>query len=244
MPEANRVLVVEDEPDLSELLAINLRGEGYEVEQARDGGEALQAVERERPDLILLDLMMPRLSGQQVAERLKQTPSTSTIPIIMLTAMSDELDELKGLELGADDYITKPFSMSVVLARVGAVLRRAGKGAESKPLTLGPLSIDEQIHLATLEGEAMKLTLTEFRLLAALVGAGGKVLSRRALISSAMGLGVTVTHRTIDVHMTSIRKKLGRHAPMVQTIRGVGYLMSLGPGDGDGEIDTTEPTRP
>ncbi len=227
MPDPCRILVVEDEPDLGELIAYNLRIEGYAVEVARDGAEALKGVEREVPHLILLDLMMPRLSGQQVAERLKQAPGTSKIPIIMLTAKSEERDELQGLELGADDYITKPFSMSVLMARVGTVLRRAGVGTPSKPLGIGPLTIDEQIHRATLDGEAMKLTLTEFRLLWALVSANGRVLSRRALISSAMGPGVTVTERTIDVHVTSIRRKLGKHASMVSTIRGVGYRLAL-----------------
>lgn len=226
MEKVCRILVVEDEPDLAELIAYNLRTEGHEVEVARDGAAALQAIEENRPDLILLDLMMPRLTGQQVAERLKQAPGTSSIPIIMLTAKSEERDELQGLQLGADDYITKPFSMSVLLARVGAVLRRAGIGVAAKPLTVGPLTIDEQIHSVTLDGETMKLTLTEFRLLSALIGASGRVLSRRALISSAMGPGVTVTERTIDVHVTSIRKKLGEHASMIRTIRGVGYRLS------------------
>lgn len=226
MGKACRILVVEDEPDLAELIAYNLRIEGHEVEIAQDGADALQKIEDERPDLILLDLMMPRLTGQQVAERLKQAPSTSSIPIIMLTAMSEETDELQGLKLGADDYITKPFSMSVLLARVGAVLRRAGVGVAAKPLTVGPITIDEQIHRATLDGVPMKLTLTEFRLLSALISASGRVLSRRALISSAMGPGVTVTERTIDVHVTSIRKKLGEHAPMIRTIRGVGYRLT------------------
>jgi len=227
MAEICRILVVEDEPDLRELIAYNLRIDGHEVEIACDGAEALKEVERERPDLILLDLMMPRLSGQQVAERLKQAPATSSIPIIMLTAMSEERDELRGLELGADDYITKPFSMTVLLARVGAVLRRAGVGVSAKPLSVGPLTIDQQVHSVTLDGEAMNLTLTEFRLLSALMSASGRVLSRRALISSAMGPGVTVTERTIDVHVTSIRKKLGEHSGMIRTIRGVGYRLSI-----------------
>ncbi|MFI4897083.1 MAG: response regulator [Phycisphaerales bacterium JB059] len=226
MEKVCRILVVEDEPDLAELIAYNLRTEGHEVEIAADGAAALQAVDANRPHLILLDLMMPRLTGQQVAERLKQAPATSRIPIIMLTAKSEERDELQGLQLGADDYITKPFSMSVLLARVGTVLRRAGVGVAAKPLTVGPLTIDEQIHSVTLDGEPMKLTLTEFRLLSALIGASGRVLSRRALISSAMGPGVTVTERTIDVHVTSIRKKMGEHASMIRTIRGVGYRLS------------------
>lgn len=226
MGKTCRILVVEDEPDLAELIAYNLRIEGHEVEIAQDGAAALHMIEQARPDLILLDLMMPRLSGQQVAERLKQAPATSSIPIIMLTAMSAETDELQGLKLGADDYITKPFSMSVLLARVGAVLRRSGLAAPAKPLSVGPLTIDEQVHRVTLDGAPMKLTLTEFRLLSALMSASGRVLSRRALISSAMGPGVTVTERTIDVHVTSIRKKLGEHASMIRTIRGVGYRLS------------------
>lgn len=242
MAPMRRILVVDDEPDLCELVAYNLQRAGYEVETASDGGEALEAVARSRPALILLDLMMPKVSGQEVAQKLKRSAGTSTIPIVMLTAKTDELDEVKGLELGADDYITKPFSMKVLLARVEAVMRRAGEVAPSAPLSLGPLTIDEQAHRATLDGKPLKLTVTEFRLLAALVECSGRVLSRRALIARAMGPGVTVTERTIDVHVTSIRKKLGRGAaPMIRTVRGVGYRATLS--DEDAGEESEEPRQ-
>ncbi len=241
MAPTRRILVVDDEPDLCELVAYNLERAGYEVETASDGGEALDAVARSRPALIILDLMMPRVSGQEVARKLKRSAATSTIPIVMLTAKTEELDEVQGLELGADDYITKPFSMKVLMARVEAVLRRVGEAAPAAPLTLGPLTIDEQSHRATVDGKPMKLTVTEFRLLAALVENSGRVLSRRALIARAMGPGVTVTERTIDVHVTSIRKKLGREASsMIRTVRGVGYRATLGDEDAGGE-ESDEP---
>ncbi|MEM1330566.1 MAG: response regulator transcription factor [Planctomycetota bacterium] len=226
MSERRSVLIVDDEPDLLELLEVNLARAGFQTATARNGREALSLVEQSPPDLVLLDIMMPELSGTEVASRLRAKPTTASIPIIMLTAKGEEVDEIVGLTVGADDYVTKPFSTKVLLARIEAVLRRAhsGEGPTSDSLTrLGPISINEETHEAWCDAEALKLTLTEFRLLAALVDAGGKVLSRAALMSKAMGPGVTVTERTIDVHVTSIRKKLGEHAGVIHTVRGVGY---------------------
>lgn len=222
------VVVVDDEPDLLELVAYNIRQDGHEVVTASDGLSALEAVQTRLPDVVVLDVMMPGLSGLEVARRLRNQTETASIPIIMLTARAEEKQELEGLDAGADDYISKPFSMQVLMARIQAVARRTGAGgARTNSLGLGPISIDLDEHLAAVNDEPMSLTITEFRILAALVSAKGKVLSRPALISRAIGPGVTVTERTIDVHVTSIRKKLGESSGMIRTVRGVGYRATI-----------------
>lgn len=229
---AKSILIVEDERDLADLMAFNLGKSGYRTRVARDGHSALNLVADERPDLILLDVMLPELSGTEVASRLRTSPATSKIPLIMVTAKADEVDQLVGLAVGADDYITKPFSMKVLTARIEAVLRRTGESPQSgSMLTLGDMSINLESHEVTVSGSVIKMTLTEFRLLSALVQAQGRVLSRRHLMSRAMGPGVTVTERTIDVHMTAIRKKLGPCGGMIRTVRGVGYRAAA---DSDG----------
>lgn len=228
---ANRphILIVDDERDLVELLVYNLSRAGFETESASTGRQALQLVARRIPDLILLDVMLPELSGTEVASRIRTNPATAHVPIIMLTAKGEDVDQIVGLSVGADDYVPKPFSVKVLLARVEALLRRAGQGTrdESKTLELGPIAVDIDTHEARIDGQTVKLTLTEFRLLASLLQAAGKVLSRATLMSRAMGPGVMVTERTIDVHMTAIRKRLGRHAAMLKTVRGVGYKLSV-----------------
>jgi two-component system phosphate regulon response regulator PhoB len=231
------VLVVDDERDLAELLSYNLRKSGYEVVIANSGRQALAAVEAAPPDLILLDVMLPELSGIEVAGRLRANPRTSSIPIVMLTAKTEEVDQIVGLTVGADDYITKPFSMKVLLARVDAVIRRTTRPGtpiptpEERLVTLGPVACNPDTHETTVDGTPIKLTLTEFRLLTSLVQAQGRVLSRATLMSKAMGPGVTVTERTIDVHITAIRKKLGARAGMIKTVRGVGYRVTAEAGD-------------
>ncbi len=234
MVESRYVLVVDDEKDLADLLGYNLRKAGYEVATAATGLRALQAVADRRPDLIILDLMLPELTGTEVASRIRSNPETATIPIVMLTAKGEEVDQLVGLTVGADDYVTKPFSTKVLLARVEAVLRRTARPADGREVvTLGPITLDMQTHDATVDGEPLKLTLTEFRLLSSLMAANGRVLSRALLMSRAMGPGVTVTERTIDVHITAVRKKLGPHAGIVKTVRGVGYRATLEAGEGE-----------
>jgi DNA-binding response OmpR family regulator len=241
MSDRKHILVVDDERDLVELIVYNLQRAGYQTTVAINGRQALDAVATFPPDLILLDLMLPELSGIEVAKRLRSAPATSEIPVIMLTAKGSESDQLQGLTIGADDYITKPFSMKVLQARIEAVLRRTAKQSTQRGhLQFGPVSLNTDTHQATVDGTPMKLTLTEFRLLCALVQASGKILSRSALMQRAMGPGVTVTERTIDVHVTSIRKKLGNSAGLVKTVRGVGYRLSedLDPIDGmSGEGD-------
>ncbi len=225
MTERRNILVVEDERDLSELLLYNLNRAGYAVTVASTGRQGLEAVSARIPDLILLDIMLPELSGTEVAGRVRANPATSHVPIIMLTAKGSEVDQVVGLAVGADDYVTKPFSMKVLLARVEAVLRRTNRGGATEPrlLTMAGVQLNLETHEATVDGEPIKLTLTEFRLLSALLQANGRVLSRSSLMGRAMGPGVTVTERTIDVHVTAIRKKLDQHAGIIKTVRGVGY---------------------
>lgn len=227
----NRVLIVDDERDLPELLAYNLQRVGYTTEVVHDGLQGIERVNAFHPDLIVLDVMMPGISGVEVAERLRREPRTRHIPILMLTARADEASELEGLHAGADDYVAKPFSMKVLEARIEALLRRRREAPNPPALaptslhTLGPVQLNTDTHEALLDARPLSLTVTEFRILESLISAGGRVLSRQALITRALGPGVTVTERTIDVHVTSIRKKLGDHAPLLRTVRGVGYRL-------------------
>jgi two-component system phosphate regulon response regulator PhoB len=231
-----RVLVVDDEKDLVDLIAYNLTRGGYEVVTSHNGAEALELVRREPPDLVVLDLMLPGLDGTEVARRLKADSRTANVPIVMLTARSEETDVVVGLTLGADDYVTKPFSMKILLARINTVLRRgeqpdAAAAGEGGTLRAGPLLIDASKHEVTVDGEAVRLTLTEFKLLSALVAARGRVLTRDQLMDKAMGTDVFVTDRAIDVHVTAIRKKLGSASWLVHTVRGVGYRLQESPTD-------------
>jgi len=219
------VLIVEDERDLADLLEYNLQSNGYRTLTARTGADGLSKARTHGPDLVLLDLMLPEVPGTEVAKQIRADKAIGRTPIIMLTAKSDEVDQVVGLAVGADDYVTKPFSMKVLLARIEAVFRRSHQdGHESeRVLRLGGVALDLETHEATLEGETIPFTLTEFRLLSALIDADGKVLSRNKLMNHAMGPGVTVTERTIDVHITSIRRKMGRWGQQIKTVRGVGY---------------------
>jgi len=225
MNPCRHVLVVDDEPDLLELIALNLASAGYRVSSVPDGLAALAVIENDKPDIIVLDRMMPKLDGIELAKRIRIDLKTASIPILMLTARSTEADELTGLAAGVDDYITKPFSMAVLRARIEALLRRAeaSAGAEPKRLTLGPIVLDGATHEARVGGAPITLTLTEFRILASLIAARDRVLSRKALIAQAIGPGISVTTRTIDVHVTAIRRKLGEAGALIHTVRGVGY---------------------
>ena len=211
MPRNHKtILVVEDEKDLSDLITYNLQRNGYDALCAGDGQVALELAAKHIPDLVLLDLMLPGIDGTEVARRLRADARTANIPIIMLTAKGEETDVVVGLTLGADDYVTKPFSMKILLARLATVLRRSEIApAESNLLKAGPLSIDTSKHAVLVENQQVRLTLTEFKLLTALVTARGRVLTRDQLMDKAMGSDVFVTDRAIDVHVTAIRKKLG-----------------------------------
>lgn len=224
MESGKLVVVVEDESDLSNVLCFHLEREGYRCRRAADGEAALAEIRRSKPDLVVLDRMLPRLSGDEVARRLKRDSATAGVPILMLTAKAEEADELVGFALGADDYVSKPYSISVVLARIDAILRRKQPSENGKPmLSKGPIVLDRARHEVTVDGNAVTLTPTEFRLLAALMTADGRVLDRGQLIDVVLGENVAVTDRTIDVHVGGLRRKLGDAAGHIQTIRGVGY---------------------
>lgn len=228
MDSGKSILIVEDERDLLDVLCYHLEREGYRCRQAGDGEAALAEVQRARPDLIVLDRMLPKLSGDEVATRLKRDARTADVPIIMLTAKAEEVDELVGFALGADDYVRKPFSVKLLLARIAALLRRDHAArAQHEVLASGPIVLDRTRHEVTVEGRPATLTATEFRALAALMAGGGRVLERGQLIDAALGENAAVTDRTIDVHIAALRKKLGTAAGCIQTIRGVGYTFRL-----------------
>jgi DNA-binding response OmpR family regulator len=225
MNEGPHILIVDDDREIRDLLSRFLRKHGMRIEAAADGREMQQAMATGHFDLIVLDLMLPGEDGLSLCRKIR---SETTLPIIMLTALGEESDIVLGLHVGADDYMTKPFSMSVLVARIAALLRRSEpKQAEaSEILSSGPIEIDTARHRVQIDGREITLTLTEFRLLAAIVGARGRVLQRDQLIDSAMGSDAIVIDRTIDVHMTSLRKKLGEARKYVQTVRGVGYKLA------------------
>ena len=223
-----KILVVDDEKDIVDTVAYNLRRHGYDVTTAADGTQALESALRDVPDLVLLDLMLPGIDGMEVTRRLKADPRTANVPLIILSAKGEESDVVIGLTLGADDYVTKPFSMKILLARLSTVLRRGdapGVTDGTSTLRAGPLTIDQSKHVASVDDEPMKLTLTEFKLLSALLQARGRVLTRDQLMDKAMGVGVAVTDRAIDVHVTAIRRKLGSASWLIHTVRGVGYRL-------------------
>ena len=221
-PESATILLVDDEESVQKLLTYPLQQEGFRVLQAGDGEEALRRFEAEHVDLVVLDLMLPRLDGLEVCRRLR---AQSTVPIIMLTARDDELDKVVGLELGADDYITKPFSIREVRSRVRALLRRAAlppDGGNRDVIAVDSLAIDLSKRLVELEGRQIDLTYVEFELLRALVAKPGRVFSRQALLQGLWGDYAYREPRTIDVHIRHLREKLG-DPELIQTVRGVGY---------------------
>lgn len=219
---SDKILVVEDELDIRELILFHLQKNGYQTLDAGNGEKGLKLAQEEEPDLILLDLMLPGLSGMEICRRLREEGIET--PILMLTAKSEEEDIVLGLERGADDYMTKPFSHKILLGRIKALLRRS-KGGEAELYRFGDLVIDVDRVSVTLRGQALKLTITEFRILAALAAKKGMVLSRDRLIDAAHGQGHFVTDRAIDVQIVGLRKKLGDHSELVETVRGVGYRM-------------------
>ena len=223
-----RIIVIEDERDMAELVAMRLTREHYEVEVAHDGAEGIRKIRAAVPDLVVLDIMLPGMSGTEVLKEIRGDPQTAGVPVIMLTAKSEESDVVVGLQLGADDYVTKPFSMSILVARAAAVLRRgeASPGPDKGVLTAGPIRVNRDTHQVEVSGKPISLTRTEFRLLVAIIGARGRVLARNQLIDRAIGMDAVVTDRTIDVHLTALRRKLGKARDMIETVRGVGYRLS------------------
>jgi two-component system phosphate regulon response regulator PhoB len=221
---AERILVVDDEPDLLELVRVNLRGAGYEVETAETGRDALELLRRSPPDLVVLDLMLPDVSGTEICRRMRMEPELAELPIIMLTAKADEVDRVVGLELGADDYVTKPFSPRELTLRVRAVLRRRKPtAAPNEALAHGTLRLDPARHRCFVGAQEIALTAKEFDLLRTLMTRPGRVLTRDQLLDEVWGADIAVTTRTIDTHLKRLREKLGAASEMIETVRGVGY---------------------
>jgi two-component system phosphate regulon response regulator PhoB len=222
-----RILVIDDEKDLIELVRYNLEKEGFLVRGAQDGESGLAAAMKETPDLIVVDLMLPGVDGLDVCRSLRLEKRTAHIPIIMLTAKSSEPDRILGLELGADDYVTKPFSPRELIARIKAVLRRtSAPQAPAELIQRGKLTIDLARRAISCSGEPIVLTATEFRLLQFFATRPGRVFSRSELIDGVLGRDVSVEDRTIDVHITGLRKKLGECGEWIETVRGFGYRFS------------------
>jgi two-component system phosphate regulon response regulator PhoB len=229
------ILIVEDESALVELLRYNLEKEGYRVTVAVDGEEGLSTVEDSKPDLVILDWMLPLVSGLEVCRQIRRKPATRSLPIIMLTARSEETDRVRGLEIGADDYITKPFSPSELMARVRAVLRRAQPSAANDVLSYGGLVMDLAAHRVLRNGRHVHLGPTEFRLLKFLMERPGRVYSREQLLDAVWGQDIYVEPRTVDVHIRRLRKALNGPADpdLIRTVRSAGYALDeLGPSYG------------
>ncbi len=224
--KTERIVVIEDEADILEVIAYNLKREGYEVVTSTSGEDGLEKIERTKPHLVVLDLMLPEVDGIELCKKLKSDPLTQSIPVIMVTAKGEESDVVLGLGVGADDYVTKPFSPRELTARVKAVLRRAktkGDGDRRERVAFEGVVIDPQRHEVKVDGESVALTATEFRLLHFLASHPGRVFTRDHLLTRVIGEDAIVIDRNIDVHVRAIRKKLGTRREFIETIRGVGY---------------------
>ena len=219
------IFVVEDDEGILELLRYNLMREGFAVASAADGEDAVKAIPRKLPDLILLDLMLPGLDGLEVCRMLKKNPKTAQIPIVMVTAKGEESDIVAGLELGADDYITKPFSLKVLIARVRTILRRKEERAAEKDavIRIHDIVINPGRHEVLVKGKPVELTFTELKLLHFLAGRPGWVMTRQQIVDAVRGEDYAVTDRSVDVQIVGLRKKLGAKADCIETVRGVGY---------------------
>lgn len=226
MKKNPQILIVEDEPAIAELIAVNLRHNGFQPVWAEDGASAQRELDAVLPDAILLDWMLPGSSGLALARKWRADPRTKQIPILMLTARGDEPDKVAGLDAGADDYITKPFSTQELLARIRAVLRRRAPEQVATRVTVGTLELDASTHRVSYAGEALKLGPTEFKLLNYLLNHPERVHSRAQLLDKVWGDHVFIEERTVDVHVKRLREALGDAGAMVQTVRGVGYRLS------------------
>lgn len=220
-----QILVVDDEPDILSVLVYHLSREGYRVTTAVNGQGALTTADTERPDLIILDLMLPGMDGYEVLQRLKRADRTNSIPVILLTARREEEERVKGFEVGADDYITKPFSARELTLRVEALLRRAKAEpvSTSRRISVGPVQLDREAHRAFSEGAEVDLTPLEYRLLEVLLERRGRVQSRRQLLQAVWDTNAAIETRTVDMHVARLRTKLGGAAPLIETVRGIGY---------------------
>ncbi len=221
---AETILVIEDEADVLDLVAYNLKKAGFAVATARDGVTGLQTARNDLPALIVLDLMLPGLEGTELCRQLKADPRTAHIPVLMLTAKAEEVDRIVGLELGADDYVVKPFSPRELVLRIKKILDRAtGKTAPAEILKAGDITVDLARHQVTVKHQPVELTATEFKLLATLLQRRGRVQTRDTLLTDVWGYEGDVDTRTVDTHVRRLREKLGRAADSIETVRGVGY---------------------
>ena len=225
-----RILVVDDEADIVALVAYHLVKAGYRVSTASTGPDALTAARNERPALIVLDLMLPGISGYDVLEQLRALPATRDTAVLMLTARREEADRIRGLALGADDYLTKPFSPQELVLRVGAILRRltAGGVGPADVLTIGPITIDRAEHRVAVEGEDVELTPTEYKLLLTLAERRGRVQGRAHLLETVWEAAPDIQTRTVDMHVQRLRSKLGKGGDLIETVRGFGYRLQSG----------------
>jgi two-component system, OmpR family, phosphate regulon response regulator PhoB len=220
-----RILVVEDEPDLRQVLEFNLVQHGHEVATASTGAEGLRKARARKPDIVLLDIMLPDVTGLDVCRQLKADPSLQGVAVVMLTARGEEIDRVVGFEMGADDYVVKPFSVRELVLRIGAILRRAGTEPEQSAgrVEFGVLVMDREAHRVWVEGEEVELTALEFKLLATLYDRRDRVQTRTTLLDVVWGIRADVTTRTVDTHVKRLREKLGAARDYVETVRGVGY---------------------
>ena len=222
-----RVLVVDDEPDIVALVAYHLAKSGYRVATAANGRDALDVVRRERPALVVLDLMLPDLSGYEVLEQLRADEATRHVAVLMLTARREEPDRIRGLSLGADDYLTKPFSPQELVLRVAAILRRVSASpAPSDVVTIGPVALDRSAHRVTVHGAEIELTPTEYKLLQILVERRGRVQDRAGLLEAVWEAAPDIQTRTVDMHIQRLRAKLGDAGDLIETVRGFGYRIA------------------
>ena len=220
-----KILIIEDESDVADLLTLNLRKAGFRISTAADGASGLQKARDDRPDFIVLDLMLPKMSGLEVCRILKSDTATRHIPILMLTAKAEEIDRIVGLEFGADDYVTKPFSPREVVLRIKAILRRAEGGAEDECLSAGSIVIDPARHEVSVHGKRVNLTSLEFKLLRTLMQRRGRVQARDRLLNDVWGYESVIDTRTVDTHVRRLRKKLGKAADAIESVRGFGYRL-------------------
>lgn len=225
---SHRVLVVDDEPDITALVAYHLAKAGLRVSTARDGTEAIRAAREERPDIVILDLMLPGVSGYDVLAELRQRPETRDVGVILLTARREEADRVRGLTLGADDYLVKPFAPAELVLRVQAVLRRlsAPAVAGGSLVVVGPMTVDRAAHRVMIDGTDVVLTATEYKLLLTLVERRGRVQARSQLLETVLDAQPDIQTRTIDMHVQRLRTKLGAVGAMIETVRGFGYRFS------------------
>ncbi len=218
------ILIVEDDSSLAEVLDYNLSQDGFDTRVARDGQQGLREIRLRCPDLVVLDLMLPMIDGLEICRQLRADPTTQDLLVLMLTARSEESDQLVGFSVGADDYVTKPFSLKVLLQRINALLRRKDQGSQDRDILVSQgILIDRRRHRATAGDTPLDLTPSEFALLETLLRQPGRAFSRAELIDVALGDDVIVLERTIDVHIRALRKKLMGHADLIQTVRGIGY---------------------